>query len=526
MKKIFNYTVLLLSAFLMTLTGCKQEPLTFDHELQQMPSKADSILLEFIAPAGTAQDEVISIMGAFNGGEKYALGKTQNSRKWYIYLSENDFVDGKTLADGFTFFSNKSGKLYTAKGEPDTLSLSGAKQGAWYNIWGMRWEASFKEPLIPGEYAHLYVLGQVVGTDWDPEAPLEMEMVGTDIFRAELSFEAATAYFAFCTEYGDWETVNANRWAGAANDLLEEGAAVALVKGEGCVTIPAGTYVITVNMAKKIVYIGTEEPIEGDKFPTFEHDGDAIFVCNLAGWDTCALYAWGTEIPELFGGWPGAAPKHVVEYKNNTWYAFDCGASNAGLFYHFIANNNGGGKQVEPLCEYELGTKGIKYIVIYDDLSCEEVADPDEVPAGEPKPEPDPEPGRVDTVIITVHDTITTRLFFVDETTENKHSVYSWGNDNEGNNQQIFGGWPGVKWTTWKQVTFLGKTFYYYEFDAPQGQAINIIVNGDGEGNQYNAFAFKVGEKTDVFYAIGDTEATELTPAEAELLKLRSLFLF
>ena len=42
--------------------------------------------------------------------------------------------------------------------------------------------------------------------------------------------------------------------------------------------------------------------------PSVKHDGYAIFVINNTGWDAITMYACGTDLPELFGGWPGVAP--------------------------------------------------------------------------------------------------------------------------------------------------------------------------------------------------------------------------
>ena len=50
------------------LTGCKSDDdITFDHERQQFETRADRILLEFIAPFGTTANEEVYIIGPFNG---------------------------------------------------------------------------------------------------------------------------------------------------------------------------------------------------------------------------------------------------------------------------------------------------------------------------------------------------------------------------------------------------------------------------------------------------------------------------
>lgn len=542
MKKILNYTFLLLASAALALTGCKSEELVFDHELQQWETKADAILLEFIAPAGTALDEQIYITGEFNKGDKYLLEKTKNDKKWAIYLYESDFTAaGKTLKDGFTFGSVKNGLLCDVKGKVDTLTTD-ISYGQWTNLWGMRWESYFKtddDPgeIVPGEYEHLYLLGNIEGSGWTPAEPLEMEMVGTDIFRAEVTFNGdGTSYFAVITEKGadndDWATVNAARW-GADNALLAEGAVLDLKLQDGsdqCVTIVPGSYTITVNMVEKQIVIGNGDWATGgsgsgnsNKWPDFAHDGDAIYVCNQAGWEECALYAWGSELPELFGGWPGTAPKETFEFQGYTWYFFECGASNAGLLYNFIANNNNNGKQVEPLCAYELGTDGVKYIIISEDLKATEVEDPTTVKKEE-TPEPGPEPGRIDTVIVTVKDTITTNLYLVDAST-NMHYLYAWGTS------ELFGGWPGAKWSEWETATFFTQAFHHFEFKAVYGSEFNLIINNKGyselaeaDQKQYDAFTLKVGAKTELFYTVKDGAVEEMKPTTEQAAAIRRLF--
>lgn len=501
MKKIFNYSVLLLCSLVLGLTGCKKQELVFDYEKLHFETKADAILLEVTVPAGTGANDAIYILGAFNGNKispEYKLTKhPETNFKFGIYLYADEFVDGATLANGFHF---ENAVLGQEKYEKEHV-IDGAVAGARYEISFSNWNTAVK-PIVPGEYEHLYVLGNVVGTDWDPAAPLEMEMVGTDIFRAELSFPNENNWFAFCTEKGDWDIVNANRW-GAGDALLSADEVVNLENGEQCVTLPQGTYVVTVNMAKKIAYLGEEEPAAGEKFPTFEHDGDAIYVCNMAGWDEVALYAWSETSPELFGGWPGAQPTEKFQFKGYDWYLFDCGEENAGLFYHFIANNNGGGKQVEPLVEYELTTDGIKYILISADLKAEEIEDPNTYEFPDPTPKPEPETVWID---IYVYDA-TTAAFTMEGGEETPASFYAWGSS------EIFGGWPGMLLSEWEDVTILGMPLKKFSIECEEGSNYNLILNNKAtSGNQqYDAFAVTAeGELTEVYYKLTDTEATPL----------------
>ncbi len=543
MKKILNYTFLLLASAALALTGCKNEELVFDHELQQMETKADAILLEFIAPAGTALDEQIYITGEFNKGDKYLLEKTKNDKKWAIYLYESDFTAaGKTLKDGFTFGSEKNGLLCDMKGKVDTLTTD-ITFGQWTNLWGMRWASYFKtdndEPgeIVPGEYEHLYIIGNVEGIGWTPADVLEFEMVGTDIFRGEFTFTSETSYFAILTAKGadndDWGTVNAARW-GANDALLTEGAVLDLKLQDGsdqCVTIAQGTYTITVNMAEKQIVIGNGEWATGggsgssDKWPSLTHDGDAVYVCNNAGWEELALYMWG-DVNDLNGGWPGMQPTGTFKFKGFDWYYFDLGAANAGKTEHVIINNNGHDIQIDDVLVPTL-TAGdsIYYVIINEDKTFNRIEDPltYEYPKAEPTPD-DPEPTGHDTIYVTVKDTITTNLYLVDAST-NMHYLYAWGTS------ELFGGWPGAKWAEWETATFFGQAFHHYEFKAEYGSEFNLIINNKGyselaeaDQKQYDAFTLKVGAKTELFYTVKDGAMEEMKPTAAQAAAIRRLF--
>lgn len=546
MKKILNYTFLLLASAALALTGCKNEELVFDHELQQWETKADAILLEFIAPAGTAYDEQIYITGEFNNGEKYLLEKTKNDKKWAIYLYESDFTAaGKTLKDGFTFGSEKNGLLCDVKGKVDTLTTD-ISYGQWANFWGMRWESHFKtndDPgeIVPGEYEHLYLLGNIEGSGWTPAEPLEMEMVGTDIFRAEVTFNNAdgTSHFAVITKKGadndDWATVNAARW-GANGAGLVEGTPLDLVLQDGSdqtVTIPTGTYTITVNMAEKQIVIGNGDWDKPELPSKYEH---LYILGNVEG-----------------TGWTPAEPLELKKVGRDLFrgeFTFVPDASNTICYFAFAtekgASNDdwptlnaarwGGGELVEgeylPLTLQTTsdvtvtiapGTYTITVNMIFNEAV---IGEGDWSGREEPKPEPtpDPTPSDHDTVIVTVKDTITTHLYLVDEST-NMHYLYAWGTN------ELFGGWPGAKWNTWTSVSFLDKTFHHYEFDAEYGSEYNLIVNNKGyseldaaDQKQYDAFTLKVGAKTDLFYSVNDTAMVEIKPTAAEATAIRRLF--
>lgn len=508
MKRLFNYMFLMMAAATLVLSGCQKEDIVFDNELPQFELQADAILLEVIAPTGTSSDEVLYITGPSFAGEKIRLTKAEkeNVMKWGVYLYQDDFAEGKSLKDGFYFYSETNREERSAVGDSvmHTLDVAyGTRTNVWVNSWAKFFDGGDK-PIEHDGFAvffidetgwdaiTLYAWGSVEAFGgWPGAAPMGRETIN--------GIEFQYIDFGADNKDADLNLIFSNNGANQLGDY---------------------NFIVTSHLYVKLTASGVEafDPFSADLWPNYAHDGDGIYVCNKAGWDECALYAWGDGIDELFGGWPGTAPSHSFEYKNNTWYFFECGASNAGLFYNFIANNNNNGKQVEPLCAYELGTDGVKYIVIYENLSCEEFEDYEEVPAGDPKPEPNPNPGETDTVYITVKDTITTHLYFIDETAD-MHYVYTYGDD-----VTLFGGWPGADWTAWQTATFFGQQLYCYEFDQPRGLVVNGIINNNNGTQIEPAFKFYVGDKTEYFFLIEDETVTELSPSPENAAAIRRMF--
>ena len=128
MKNIF-YLLLLMPLMVLVNSCDDKKEIVFDSELPQFEIKDNAILLEVIMPQGTDADENIYIVGDFNDGEnavgqlEWRLEKAGNSDvKWGIYLFPSTFKNGKTLADGFYFVSEKQGKERTVKNEDVFMS--------------------------------------------------------------------------------------------------------------------------------------------------------------------------------------------------------------------------------------------------------------------------------------------------------------------------------------------------------------------------------------------------------------------
>ena len=116
MKNILRMAMLLLPMLGLLSSCSSDEDIVFDHEKAAFDIQADKVLLEVITPSNTAADEDIYIVGAFNGlddesvigNEKWKLTQSQIiQKKRGIYLDPTEFVEGKTLQDGFHFVSSK-----------------------------------------------------------------------------------------------------------------------------------------------------------------------------------------------------------------------------------------------------------------------------------------------------------------------------------------------------------------------------------------------------------------------------------
>ena len=334
-RNIYSLIVVLLAA-LTVMTSCsKDEDIVFDHERQQFETRADRILLEFIAPYGTAVDEEIYIMGAFNGDsasmgkEEWKLMKAPGSDiKWGIYLDPSTFESGKTLADGFRFYSATQGTEFTVKGEmanhTDNPGL-----GTFTNVWGERWESYYWSGDGPEIEHDGYVVYVIDETGWN--AITLYQWGDAEAFGGWPGMAPTGTQTINGQQYKYWDMGEAN--TGLSQHLIFNNA------GEG-IQLADFDYVINHDLYLRVTANGVEEITAGPK-----HDGFALFVLNESSQTDLALYAWGDA--EAFGGWPGMAPTGTQTINGLEYTYFDLGEANTNLNLHLIPNNNNNGVQWE-----------------------------------------------------------------------------------------------------------------------------------------------------------------------------------
>lgn len=465
-KKIYSLFLTLLAVTGFMSSCSNKEDIVFDHERQQFETRADRILLEYIAPFGTTPKEEIYIVGEFNGGEEaignpaYLLTKAEKSDvKWGIYLDPSTFVGGKTLSDGFAFYSKTQGKEYTINGE-EAVHNDNPGVGTFTNIWGQRWEAYYWEGGEAPEPEHdgfcVYVDDQ---TGWDV---LTLYMWG-DINNLNGDWPGMQVTGTWNHDGITWKYFDFGEENTGLNEYLifNNGGAGAQLKDFN--------FTIDRNIYLRITADGVEE-ISPE--PSVKHDGFAVFVYDETGWDALTLYMWG-DVNNLNGDWPGMEVTGEQTINGVTYKYFDMGEGNTGLSENLIFSNAGSSQlsdfayTIDHDVYLHITTSGVTEI------------DPSTFqPGGGGGDTPDPEP-TVEKVIIAVKNSVG----YADP------HLYVWGDS------EACGGWPGAAPV---KVTDNG----WYLFELPANGTYNLILNDNGNGQVDGPAVFTAGSH---FYDVNTT---------------------
>ena len=465
-KKIYSLFLTLLAVTGFMSSCSNKEDIVFDHERQQFETRADRILLEYIAPFGTTPKEEIYIVGEFNGGEEaignpaYLLTKAEKSDvKWGIYLDPSTFVGGKTLSDGFAFYSKTQGKEYTINGE-EAVHNDNPGVGTFTNIWGQRWEAYYWEGGEAPEPEHdgfcVYVDDQ---TGWDV---LTLYMWG-DINNLNGDWPGMQVTGTWNHDGITWKYFDFGEENTGLNEnlIFNNGGAGAQLKDFN--------FTIDRNIYLRITADGVEE-ISPE--PSVKHDGFAVFVYDETGWDALTLYMWG-DVNNLNGDWPGMEVTGEQTINGVTYKYFDMGEGNTGLSENLIFSNAGSSQlsdfayTIDHDVYLHVTTSGVTEI------------DPSTFqPGGGGGDTPDPEP-TVEKVIIAVKNSVG----YADP------HLYVWGDS------EACGSWPGAAPV---KVTDNG----WYLFELPANGTYNLILNDNGNGQVDGPAVFTAGSH---FYDVNTT---------------------
>lgn len=340
-KNIFRVMLAVVLGGLMM--SCVKEEIVFDHELPAFETRDGQYLLEVIMPQGTDPEDKIYIVGEFNGGVEAAVGDVRyeldrsadNTAKWGIYLDPSDFAEGKSLADGYYFYSmsqrNEVSPLNKEVVHKDVPSLGGRS-----NVYVSKWAAYFDVPEDPTEVKHDGYVVYVI--DNSGFAELTMYAWGDDN-----------------SAFGDWPgmaptgNVEINGWKLKYFDTKEanKGLNLHLIFNNNNGGSQLSDFDVTLNRDYylEITPTGVKEI---DPSILVKHDGYTVYVSDRSTWGDIALYMWG-DVNDLNGGWPGMQVTGTVKMNGITWKYFDLGEANIGKNEHLILNNNNGGKQFDDV---------------------------------------------------------------------------------------------------------------------------------------------------------------------------------
>ncbi|MDE5629096.1 MAG: starch-binding protein [Muribaculaceae bacterium] len=478
MKKT-NILSILFLLLLPVLAGCTKDEIIFDSELPQFDLRPGYQLLEVIVPQGTASSDKIYITGPFNGGQEavgnpmWQLEKARDTDvKWGIYLNPADFVDGKTLADGYTFYNAEQGEERSLT-NTEVVHTDAPALGGRLNVLVYRWADYFNKPQAPDEIVHDGYVIYVVDNSGFEE--LAMYAWGdAEAFGGWPGMKATGKVEIDGVTYKYFDT-------GAAN----EGLSLNLIFNDNGAGKQLPDFSVTLDQ-DFYLELTPDMVIEYDPAANVQHDGYAVFVADFSGWDALYLYMWG-DINDLNGAWPGMEPTGTQVINGVTYTYFDLGEANcnAGPEEHVILNN-GSGKQFDDVVVFNLDRD------VYLELTAKGATEIDPetyVPADTPEqPEEPAEPEEPATEC---------KLYFEDNTGWDALYVYAWGE------KEVFGGWPGEEAVAVETVD--GVNYKVLSVQG-RGESVNLIFHNNA-GMQYDALSIVLDKN---YFIIANPDNAEL----------------
>ena len=220
-------------------------------------------------------------------------------------------------------------------------------------------------------------------------------------------------------------------------------------------------------------------------------DVPRIYVLDGSGWDELALYTWGDDGDgnniELFGSWPGSLPDGEETISGETYKYFNITDEMIGYTVNMIFNDNGAGNQFDAPQSYELTSESL--FLSITSSSYEVLDDPRE-------------------------DSLGPAIYVLDGSGWDELALYTWGDDGDGNNIELFGSWPGS--LPDGETTVDGETYkYFLVTDEMIGYTVNMIFNNNGGGSQFDAPQGYTLDGEDLYLSI-TSSSYEIINAEEE----------
>lgn len=470
MKK-FKISYLWLLMLLPLMGACSKEDIVFDVELPRFELRPGYQLLEVIVPQRTMPTDKIYIVGEFNGGKDVAVGDPRwelekahdTDAKWGIYLNPEDFLEGKTLADGYTFYSVEQGEERSLDNQPVAHTESPAL-GQRTNVIVYRWADYFKEPENPGEIDHDgYAIYVVDNSGYEQ---LSLYAWGdAEVFGGWPGIQPTGETTIDGVKYKYFDTGEAN-----------EGLNINLIFNNNNNGSQLGDYNVTLDQ-DYYLELTADGVVPYDPSSNIRHDGYTLYVSDQSGWEELYLYMWG-DVNDLNGAWPGMSPTGTQVINGVTYTYFDFGKDNCdkGLTEHLILNN-GNGKQVDDVVVFALDRD------VYVELtatSAKEI-DPSDYSPGATEPEKP----------------VSYNLYIENNTGWNEFHVYAYGD------KEAFGGWPGATASSTKTID--GVEYLVFPVEGA-GEVENLIFT-DNAGIQYDALQITLDKD---YYIRANPESAEL----------------
>lgn len=484
-KKLYSLilAVLTLTGFMSSCSS--KEDIVFDHERQQFETRADRILLEYIAPFGTTTGDEIYITGAFNdwdtsGDPQWLLTKGPTSDiKWGIYLDPTTFIPGTSLGDGFRFYSKAQGQEVTLTGEY-AIHNDNPSIGTFTNIWGQRWEAYYWEGGEAPEPEHdgfcIYVDDQ---TGWDALALYAWGdgMSDTDLLGG----------WPGITPKGTWKHEGVT-WKYFDFGEALTGLSVHLIFNNNNQGTQLADFDFTIdrNVYVKITPEGVEEVQMGDDvyepYLDSENEISVFFATETEG----SYYVWvwgalgGGEAYTQSGAWPGDEMTLQGIYNDKFIYKYTITKAD-DVPTNLIITLQEGGAEIARLYDgveftnHGLYTEGSDTPEIVTKVG----------PSGGPKIQHD---GHV--------------LYILNESSQTDLALYAWSGEGIPDTD-LFGSWPGMAPTGTE--TIKGVEYIYFDLgEANTGLNLNLIVNNNGGGIQWAGDGINMTIEHDIYLRIGD----------------------
>ena len=166
-----------------------------------------------------------------------------------------------------------------------------------------------------------------------------------------------------------------------------------------------------------------------------------FYIQDNTGWEVTNIYAWSSGLPEIFGGWPGAALETEVTCGGVAYNRVETTATAYELVYHPIFNN--GSDQYDA---------PVVTLAKYNFLIAGETA-------------------------ATLGEAPATRIYVADQTGWDAIALYCWGDS------EVFGGWPGAQVAGTETID--GVEYKYFDVPAAAfGKKVNLIFNNNNGGTQ------------------------------------------